>query len=420
MERAERVLRGLLGRMGDDVRYLLAMACLRRGKERCAREGLKALVDSPPYATKALYHLALLEKGRGRIERAVSILEEAYRQDEEGVLKDRVLWSLAWFNYLLDRYSEAKRYLSLLKRIPAMRERATYWLGRIAILQGERKGVWLLQRLAGGEPSYYSFMAGRLLRKIGEFVPVRPQWDGTLPLPAGASLLERGRVLLRLGLYELAVKDLEWAIEKAGNAELVLEGAYLLQRAGEYYKAITVVTSLLDDTDGPIRPYLLRLAYPQGYKEIVTEESRALGLDPLLIYAIIREESHFNPGVISVSQATGLMQIIPSTGRYLARKLGYERFETITLLDPVENIRLGTNYVKILLDTFEGNLFYTIAAYNGGPGNVKRWLETRRSFDMDEFVEDIPFDETRRYVKKVIGSLYTYTLLYGREYGNRR
>lgn len=132
-----------------------------------------------------------------------------------------------------------------------------------------------------------------------------------------------------------------------------------------------------------------------------------------LAWAIMREESHFRPSVVSSAQAIGLMQIIPPTGYEIARALGRSGFTPEDLYRPVVNIEYGVQYLTMNLKRFGGNLIHTIASYNAGPNAVERWAKSRAGLDWDEFVEEIPYGETQDYVRKVLRSHYLYGLLYG-------
>jgi soluble lytic murein transglycosylase len=150
--------------------------------------------------------------------------------------------------------------------------------------------------------------------------------------------------------------------------------------------------------------------YPLKYHETVTRHARENGLDPLLVTAIIKVESNFNPGAVSPRGAVGLMQLMPETARWAAAKRG-ESFEPALLVDPETNIRLGTWYLAFLQHEFK-DLVLALAAYNGGRTNVKKWLEeqtwTGRAADVDQ----IPFPETRAFIRKTIWTYRAYRYLY--------
>jgi soluble lytic murein transglycosylase len=158
-----------------------------------------------------------------------------------------------------------------------------------------------------------------------------------------------------------------------------------------------------------ILPYLYPLAHTRKVEELVADTD----IDPLIIHAVMREESRLNGKLTSTAGAVGLMQIMPGTGRWIASIMDLEDYDEESLRDRDVNMTLGVWYLDYLWDEFDGNLVHVLAAYNAGPGNVRRWLEARTgSEDVDVFIETIPFDETRNYVKKVLGAYGNYIQLY--------
>jgi soluble lytic murein transglycosylase len=158
--------------------------------------------------------------------------------------------------------------------------------------------------------------------------------------------------------------------------------------------------------------YLYYLYYPYGYKETVQNYSNQYALDPLFTLAVIRQESHFMPLAGSYAGAQGLMQIMPATGKGIAGQLGIQNYNDIMLLDPEINIKMGTFYLRQQLDNFNQNQFYCLGAYNGGPGKMSEWISKRGSMDIDEFIESISYEQSREYVKIVMGNYYFYQMLY--------
>jgi tetratricopeptide (TPR) repeat protein len=165
---------------------------------------------------------------------------------------------------------------------------------------------------------------------------------------------------------------------------------------------------LQDRTEAPLPFY--RLAYPLAYYDIVKRSSEADTVDPCLILGIMRQESIFTPDIISKAGAVGLMQLMPATAKTVATELS-ETFAIDSLKSPSVNIRYGSHYIKTLLDKFHGNMVQAIACYNGGPGATMRWFEKNKSKSFDIFIEDIGYEETRGYVKKVLANYWTYTLI---------
>jgi soluble lytic murein transglycosylase len=155
------------------------------------------------------------------------------------------------------------------------------------------------------------------------------------------------------------------------------------------------------------------LAYPKAYYKYVQKYANEFGIDEFLVLAVIREESRFNPKTLSWANARGLMQIVPQTGRGVARLVGIKSFHSGKLYDEEVNIRMGCYYLSNLLKRFNDNKVLALAAYNGGPLRVKRWAEKAGpDMDLDEFIENIPLSETKRYVQKVMKSYYEYKRIY--------
>jgi soluble lytic murein transglycosylase len=153
-------------------------------------------------------------------------------------------------------------------------------------------------------------------------------------------------------------------------------------------------------------------AFPFPWRDQIEKESRARGLDPFLVAALIRQESEFDARAVSRARAHGLMQMMPSTARANSRKLGIKRFRTAMLFDPPTNIRFGTFYLNTLLEGTGGRIDTALAAYNAGKRRVVDWLERAEYREPAEFIEDIPFSETRSYVQIVLRNAALYRELY--------
>ncbi|HOV79899.1 MAG TPA: lytic transglycosylase domain-containing protein [Bacillota bacterium] len=155
-----------------------------------------------------------------------------------------------------------------------------------------------------------------------------------------------------------------------------------------------------------------RFFYPFPYRETTFQYARRFGVDPFLIAAVIKGESNFNKYAVSDRGARGLMQIMPETGGWVAGQLGDTAFNPDQLFDPETNIKYGSWYIADLAEEFHGDPVLVLAAYNGGRSNVKEWLANRELTGGESTVEQIPFPETRHFVKKVLKYRYIYRLLY--------
>ena len=155
-----------------------------------------------------------------------------------------------------------------------------------------------------------------------------------------------------------------------------------------------------------------RYYYPFHYRELIQYHARHYNLDPYLVAAIIKTESNFDSRARSPEDARGLMQILPETGRWVAEHYGEQGFKADYLYDPAYNIRLGTRYLAYLFQEFNGNVILVLAAYNGGLGNVHAWLQETRWTGERYALDQIPFPETRQFVRKVLWTQRLYRYLY--------
>lgn len=158
---------------------------------------------------------------------------------------------------------------------------------------------------------------------------------------------------------------------------------------------------------------MIRMAYPVKYSETVELYSKKFGVDPNLVYAVIKAESNFTADAVSKKQAVGLMQITKTTGAWGARTLKLDNYSFDSLYDPEINIMIGCWYLSTLMQEFDNDLQLVLTAYNAGSGNVNQWLVDKRYSGDGGSLSDIPFNETHKYVKKVNEYYGVYKKLYG-------
>ena len=164
---------------------------------------------------------------------------------------------------------------------------------------------------------------------------------------------------------------------------------------------------LMEDT--PI--FLQRLAYPRHFAELIDVEAAKNGIDPLIFYSLIRQESLFEEGARSYAAAQGLAQIIPSTGEEVAGRMGFPNYSNALIYRPYINLRFGAFYLAWVREYVDGRVTSALAGYNAGPGNAKRWRE-RSGPDDTLFVELMDYSEPRLYVQRILSHYYHYTRLY--------
>ena len=325
------------------------------------------------------------------------------------------------------------------------RAQAHLWLGQAALVfldDGEGASAHFQQALEAASASFYALRAEAWLGgQAAVALPsgpdettgaAAPDWDaaegwlaslgGPEALATGPPLFDlpawqRGQELHRLGLTRRASDEFLWLIDQSRSQPWSL---YRLTRAlqdlGLTHLAARAATGLLEDADVPLEQApraLLELAYPLDYLPLIDAAAAENGLSPLLLLAMIRQESFFDPTAGSPAGALGLTQVMPLTAQEIAGNLDVEGFSASDLLRPLVSIRFGAHYLGSQLDLFDGNLFLALAAYNGGPGNVNRWRESLPTADMDLLVELIDITETRSYVKLVLENYAMYRFLYG-------
>jgi soluble lytic murein transglycosylase len=269
--------------------------------------------------------------------------------------------------------------------------------------------------------SYYGRLAEAHLRRIGAL----PSGDAvrhvaaSTPAPAQAALPtdQTIRQLLAAGLYDAALDELRYA-QRAWGTSPAIEAtiAWAYHQKGELRRAITLMRRAypqhLTASGQEVPEAILKVIFPLAYWDSIRRESAARGLDPYVVAALIAQESTFDPKARSVANAWGLMQVVPATGRRLARDLRVRNFSTASLTNPELNIRLGTYYFSRLVQQF-GGTYYALASYNAGENRVVRWKAERPGLEEDEFIDDIPFPETQNYVKRILGTAEDYRMLYG-------
>jgi soluble lytic murein transglycosylase len=204
----------------------------------------------------------------------------------------------------------------------------------------------------------------------------------------------------------------EIAADPDASSWSALAEAQIYSSYGETFRAMRALKRALPyAATAPIKSIPLvywQILFPEPWWETIKAESAKNNLDPYLVASLIRQESEFNPSAISKANAYGLMQLLPSTGKAMAREEEISHFETYQLLDPETNIRLGTRYLRKTMDKFGGVEEYALAAYNAGDDRVLDWQAAGPYHGIDEFVESIPFTETREYVQSVLRNEETY------------
>lgn len=342
-------------------------------------------------------------------------------------------WKVTFAAYLRDQHDAAELLREHLTLFPAHATAgaAMYFLGRLSEQQRDLAAARACyQRLSVAfQNYYYGVLAADRLRET-QISAVTPsaktaEFLASVKLPAAAPLpsentcatnlrIERSRLLRSAGLNDLADSELRFGARTDGQAPLL--GMEMASSADAVNVALRVMKSMAPDyLTMPISAAprkFWELLFPLPYRGDLTSAAQRVGLDPFLVAGLIRQESEFNPEAVSHANAYGLTQVRPVTGRQFAGKAGVARFTTRSLFQPVVNLKIGTSILRSMLDQNSGRLEQTLASYNAGPARAAEWIQWNHYREPAEFVESIPFTETRDYVQAVIRNAGIYRRLY--------
>jgi soluble lytic murein transglycosylase len=241
--------------------------------------------------------------------------------------------------------------------------------------------------------------------------PIQETADGS-----ESARIAKANDLQVIGLDELAVRELNRALEAApASPKINLRLAGLYSRRGENFQATLVLRKGYPDlysyreSDVPREAW--EIFFPLVAWGAIKEEAKRYGIDPYIAAGLIRQESVFNPNATSRVGARGLMQVMPATGQLVSKRQGSGSITAADLYNPTLNIKLGMNYLAQVIGQF-GRIEYAAAAYNAGPSRAQRWIAERGSMDIEDWIESIPFPETRGYVQGVLRYAANYRRLY--------
>jgi soluble lytic murein transglycosylase len=339
-------------------------------------------------------------------------------------------WRSAWLTYRQGLLDDAARLFDEQIRLyPGAAETvsALYWRGRLYETRDHKPAQAAADYrtlIRAYQRFFYGQMAQERLAAMGNAPPVdQPAQQAQLDrfqaqpvpvlqesFPVESPHLAKARLLANAGLNDYIAQEI--AADPDSSSWSALAEGQIYASYGENFRALRAVRRALPSaTTASIKsiplPYW-RILFPEPYWETIKAESAKNNLDPYLVAALIRQESEFNPSAISHANAYGLMQLLPAVGKSMAREEGMRNFQTFQLLDPATNIRLGTRYLRQILNKFGGVPEYALAAYNAGNERVIDWRAGEQNEGIDEFVESIPFSETRIYVESILRDIATY------------
>ena len=414
--------------------------CYRRKKQpHIAQKRLKEFVRDYGWselAHKALFNLGWVQENEEHYDEALKSYRQLTLKYPSSRFASDAYWRIGWIQFKHEQYDKSiETFASLMRLFPGNRlaMAAHFWTAKCYERKNQPdKAKKLYREVLGKHHWYYGSRAEAVLRQMGEkieivnaspvsvrvnAVPNHSKWK-----QIGLKRSPRVDKLMELKFYEDAITEIRGEIKsERGNQNANFYNLIVCyQKKRQFYEAYDYAQELstftsIHDEDQAIPLELYQLLYPIYYRDIIKKYAKKYEMDPLFVAAMILEESRFGVEAVSWAGAIGLMQIMPQTGHELARQLKIRRFEKNMLMNPAVNIEMGTKYMKYLMGRFQDNHALVTGAYNGGPGRMSRWVKERGLADLDEFIEDIAIDETRRHIKKVIDSYYVYKKLYPAE-----
>ena len=450
--------------LAGKAHYYLGLAYGRKGQYDQAIASFQKVIDFYPesdLADEANYWLAYYQELKGEKEKALLSYYHLIKSFPYSKSVPAAIWRMGRMYYWAGDFKNAATYLHLAQLYPPQEDTPRCYFFEAKALErlGNRAAALEVYKklCARFDHAYYAYRAQEKINSYGlsfsfstpfhpedfnqalvsidngeELAAIMEIWEKTNyenlseeNSEEAQAHLKKYKELLSLNLINYAAEEARYLVNITSEKEkepLQTKLAETLFHLGNYRAPIRfaerkIKSAIFNGTTATLPPKIWRLSYPKGYWKQVLSNAQLFDLDPYLVLAVIREESRFNPKATSRSNAKGLMQIIPSTGRGIARKLNLSHYRSKKLYDAKLNIKMGTYYLSNLIKSFQNNAYLALAGYNGGPNRVKNYLKlwynnNLKVVDIDEFIESIPIRETRLYVQKVMGSYFEYKRLY--------
>ena len=443
---ARKILNSMGAQTGDaeaERLYLLSETERSTSDEEAVQKTLNDLRQfgpASPWLEQALFSAGNMYLLKRDYDRAIDYFRELQQRFPNGARASYAHWKASWLAFRQGRTAEAREgFENQIALYPDSGEipAALYWRARLAEEEGNpAMARAFYQKLSDRYRNYYYAELGRQRLQgltgavisastvdvhyslLDRLPPLSTAGKITATDPPDDNLrVERARLLSNGGLADMAVRELQAAASQDGGTWAPPEMARVYQDGGRYDRGIEIMKRTtpnyfaVDIPDLP-RPYWEAL-FPKAYWSDLRKYSELNGLDPYLVASLVRQESEFNAAAISRANAVGLMQLLPKTGKTVAKQVKLKGYSATQLYTPAVNLELGTRYFKDMVDKYDGQFEYALAAYNAGSDRVGDWLGQGHYRDPQEFVESIPFTETREYVQAILRNANVYRQLYG-------
>ncbi len=378
--------------------YWYARSLLRSGDLKAFESELSSLKKSPDSRIgNVLISYGNRKRRAGDSEAAFKIFRHVSSQHVS--LKEEALWSIGWTYYMMRDYSNAhKIFLQLEESHPD--SRYVYWKLKSWELSGNSEPSKTAAKKNINERDYYTMLN---VLKSNRKIPQAP--NTSLKILVASKPMQRVDMLRKIGFKKEAVQELIHLSKKNSDLSERIQISLQMKDLGNFKMSINLLSKAFYKSE------LHELFYPLAFWREIQEASSLYGIDPYLVISVMREESRFDEEARSIAGAMGLMQLMPQTASRLSKEMNSSA-NNLNLYNPRVNIMLGSYYLRNLLREFK-SLPAAIASYNAGEHVVREWLKSNDYKSADEFIEDIPYDETKNYVKKVIVSYLQYQRING-------
>lgn len=423
--------------------YLLAQKAWNKNQHEEAKEYIVRLIDefeNSAFTDKAYYMLGRIHEEEGNFTAASKTYEELARYYPESSFLNEALFRKGFSLYKAKKYIEAVNVLAKIKNDGnSFYEAALYWQAKAYLKLDNTKDAArkLNEIVLSGKQGYYTFIARQLLKnyKNSVFTPIfdtvisfekitntKPSSEQALKYLTAPKILNQNEIshlekyiaFKKLRIKEFAEIELKELKRIARLTQGVTSSlAVLFYNEGDYQTAITLARKGISSShaNNGIKDEIPFISYPLPFEPQLSSLCESYKIHPLLVTSLILQESIFNSSIVSRAGAVGLMQIMPETGRILSTKLKVS-YSSGRLYEPELNLKLGIYYLSDLLKMYDNNIIKALSAYNAGEKAVDRWTKRFPNKETDEFVEDIPYRETRNYVKLVLRNFEIYRDIY--------
>lgn len=413
-----------------DALHLLSLIYWRLDRDREFQSTCNEMIECGPaeLKRKTLFNVGAHHLEKHRFDQAESYFNRVLKAHPSPSSRADVLWKLAWVKYWRKQHKEAAsafRQARAASPQGKLSAAAKYWQARSLVLSGSSKDAErLLRDVVENRPlDYYGLESARVLKNMG----VRPTGDqvSRKPFPnvslspdqQALAQVVGAQKLMEHGLHEFALLQLDGMPPSVRSSPAI---AFLKARAahgaGQYRLAHELLSAefreFMENPPHNAPKEFIEIAFPRIY---ISETSRAAArhsVDPYLVWAIIRQESRYDPWAVSPAGALGLMQVTPAASGLVPQGGKASAKVIAEVLDPKRNLLLGIQILAKNLRNFNGKLIPSIASYNADITKVRQWVKRNGNLKQDEFIESIPYLETRGYVKKVLANYHAYTRLH--------